>query len=219
MTGRADRRTGSRLQAMVLGVLLGLCPAASLAQNSFTVEGVTFSDEQGGAVLRGVTGTGRVDDPFVVTEEITGDEPAILTVRGLSFVFGNRAQTSHSTGFAIVKIVTNATDRPWSGYALELQEMLGAPSPYGDGLSFAQGDERARTIASDRFPRIGATEEPHDGVAFTGGTVLPGETVSVSFFITDNSPVAAFYLIQHREDPVARAPTSGSRSLAATAFP
>ena len=68
--------------------------AASLAARSalaasVTLEGITFSDEHGDFTILKVTGTGTLDDPFVVVEDVTGDTP-ILVIRGMNVGFGNR---------------------------------------------------------------------------------------------------------------------------------
>ena len=61
------------------------------------VDGLTFSDELGGVRLQRGWGSGSLDDLFVLVEEITGDGPAILIVRGMTHRFGNRtARTTRS---------------------------------------------------------------------------------------------------------------------------
>ncbi|HET8727130.1 MAG TPA: hypothetical protein VFO41_06425 [Alphaproteobacteria bacterium] len=168
-----------------------------------TAEGVEFSDELGGFVLVSVTGSGRLDDPFVIVEEITDGGSAILTVRGFDTTFGNRARTNHFSGMAVTKIVRNATDQTWSDFTMELQEVLGVDSPYGDGLSFGQGPDSFRTVASDRYAHASVVDEPRDGIRFSEGSIRPGESVSFSFVITENSPRSQFFLIQRRLEPVA----------------
>jgi len=65
-----------------------------------TVEGVTFSDERGNFTIRGVTGTGSLTDPFVVVEDVTGQEP-MLIIRLPSGRFDNRIGTRDPMGMAI----------------------------------------------------------------------------------------------------------------------
>ena len=49
---------------MLIAVLL--VPVEKTRAASLTVDGVTFSDELGGFVLEGVTGSGSMDDPFII---------------------------------------------------------------------------------------------------------------------------------------------------------
>ena len=79
-----------------------------------TLDGLTFSDELGGVRLEQGSGTGSLADPFVLVEEITGDGPAILIVRGMTHRFGNRVGSHHDVGFALTKTVRNGTGQPWS---------------------------------------------------------------------------------------------------------
>jgi len=171
-----------------------------------TVAGITFSDAEGGFVLESATGTGRLDDPFVVVERITGKGEAALTVAGLTAAFGNRVGTAHLAGFALVKVVHNDTADTWRDFPVELQERRGDQSPYGDGLSFAQAPEAVRGIKADRFAAAQMYDEPRDVVLFHDGSVPPGGTVVLRVMITDNTPVARFYVVQRRLQPTASLP-------------
>lgn len=193
MTGGAAAAGG----AMIL-ILTATAEAAPL-----TLAGITFSDELGGVVLHAGWGTGRSDDPFVLIEEITGDGPAILIVRGLRQRQASAFQLSASNGFTLTKIVTNATGQAWASFELELREQLAATSSYEDGLSFAQAAWRQRGFTADRFAHVAMTDEPLDAVVFSDGIVGPGETVTVTVAITDYTPQDEFFLLQRREGPVA----------------
>ena len=173
-----------------------------------TVAGITFSDAEGGFVLEAASGTGRLDDPFVVVERITGRGEAALTVTGLTAAFGNRVGTAHLAGFALVKVVRNDTDETWRDFPVELQETRGDRSPYGDGLSFAQAPEAVRGIGADRFTAARMLDEPLDVVLFQDGAVAPGETVVLRLLVTDNTPMARFYIVQRRVQPTAALPAS-----------
>jgi hypothetical protein len=210
--GRHPRRT--RGWAMAAAALAGaMTLGAPLLTGSraapLTLEGLTFSDELGGVELEQGWGTGSLEDPFVLIEEITGDGPAILVVRGMTHRFGNRIRSHHDIGFALTKIVRNRTDEPWSMFTLELREFVDYPSPFGDGLSFGQASDIGRPFFADRFAENVETREPYDGVAFYGGVVEPGETVMVSVVITDTTPRWDFFLLQKRDSPLARAPGPG----------
>ena len=144
-------------------------------------------------------GTGTLDDPVVLVEEITEHGPAVLVVRGMRPQFGNRIQSQHDVGFAVTKIVRNATSLPWTLFNLELREAIDRESPFGDGLSFGQASEAGRPFASDRFSDNFETREPYDGIEFSDGIVEPGETVVLQFVITDTTPRFKFYLMQKRD--------------------
>jgi hypothetical protein len=192
-----------------LAVSLTVAGASGAAAEPITLEGLTFSDEMGGVRLERGWGSGSIDDPIVLVEEITGDGPAILIVRGMTFRFGNRIGSHHEVGFALTKIVRNATGQPWSLFNLELREFLDRESPFGDGLSFGQATDAGRPFRSDRFVENVETAEPFDGVQFYNGLVAPGETVTVSVVITDTTPRWDFYLLQSRDSPLADAARPG----------
>jgi len=177
-----------------------------LQAEPITLNGITFSDEIGGFSLVNGWGSGTLTDPFVIVERVSDDAPAILVVRDLSAAFGNPTRTQHLAGFAMTKVVINATDETWQSYELELQESLGQDSTYGDGLSFGQNPTSARSFSSDLYRDTIAIDEPLDGITFRQGVVRPGEQVAFSFFVTDNTPQSVFYLLQTREQPVVMAP-------------
>ncbi len=188
---------------------LALCLTAawSVASGSRASEtgGISFAIAGDQATVLQTSGTGSLDDPFVVVERISGTEPVVLEVHGLSPPFGNRVRTHHLTGFALHKVVINDTTEIWSGYQIELQEQLGQNSPYGDGLSFGQlPGVGPRGLASDGYRDARAIDEPLDGVVFSQGMVRPGEQVVFRMVITDTTPQARFFLIQRRERPLAQ---------------
>ena len=203
---------GIALAAALLGWLLAHWLAPSARAEPVTLDGLTFSDEFGGVEIMEGWGTGTLDDPFVLVEEIREHEPAILVVRGMSHGFGNRIRSHHDIGFALTKIVRNRTERAWSQFDLELREFIDHPSPFGDGLSFGQASDAGRPFVADRFTDYIETYEPYDGVAFFDGSVEPGETVVLKVVITDTTPRYQFYLLQKRDSPLASAP--GSSTLA-----
>jgi hypothetical protein len=199
---RAPACAGIALVAWLLAHWL----APAVRAEPLTLDGLTFSDELGGIEIVEGWGTGTLDDPFVLVEEITEHEPAILVVRGMTHRFGNRIRSHHDVGFALTKIVRNRTEQAWSQFDLELREFLDQPSPFGDGLSFGQASDAGRPFAADRFADYVETYEPYDGVAFFGGSVEPGETVVLSVVITDTTPRYEFYLLQKRDSPLASMP-------------
>lgn len=190
--------------ALAGSLVLLMLPASSAAP--LTLQGLTFSDELGGVELVEGWGSGTLDDPIVLVEEITGHGPAILVVRGMDHRFGNRIRSHHDVGFALTKIVRNATDEPWSLFNLELREFIDRSSPFGDGLSFGQASEAGRPFLADSFSENVEVREPYDGVAFYSGVVEPGETVVLSVVVTDTTPRSQFFLLQKRDSPLADIP-------------
>jgi hypothetical protein len=192
----------------VLAALLvtGVAGPAAVPAAPLTLEGVTFSDELGWVEIKEGWGTGTIDDPFVLVEEITEQGPAILVVRGMTHRFGNRIRSHHEIGFALTKIVHNRTEQAWSLFDLELREFIDDPSPFGDGLSFGQATEAGRPFYADSFADVIETREPYDGVSFSDGGVDPGGTVVLSVVITDTTPRWEFFLMQKRDSPLAGLP-------------
>jgi hypothetical protein len=182
------------------------------AAEPVSLDGLTFSDELGGVVLIEGSGSGHLDDPFVLVEEITGTGPGIITIRGLTSAFGNRIGSQHEVGFALTKIVRNGTPYAWPTFDMELRRFVFYESPIEDGLSFGQGTEAGRPFLADGYGSTQEITEPFDAVVFSGGLVEPGETVVLSAVITDSAPKPVFHLIQLRNAPVARAPAVGGRA-------
>lgn len=195
----AERRTSLAALALLLG--LGQAPAASAKE--VTLQGLTFSDELGGFELLDGWGTGTLEDPIVLVETITGAGTATLTVRGMSWRFGNRIRSHHEIGFALTKIVRNGTTTPWPAFNLELREFQDRASPFGDGLSFGQATAAGRPFRSDGFAGVEDIEEPYDSISFFDGLIAPGEQVTMTVVITDTTPRFEFYLLQRRDSPIA----------------
>lgn len=189
----AIRRLAFGLAACLAALAL---QCESLQAEPLTSEGITFSDELGGFVIRSLSGSGRLDDPFVVVEEVTGDGETFLVVRGLERGFGNRVETQHATGFALHKVVINSTGQNWITYEIELRETRSASSPYEDGLSFGQAAERPQET-SDRFSAVASVDEPYDGLSFRSGLAEPGSAATFTMIVTDETPQSSFLIVQH----------------------
>jgi hypothetical protein len=99
-----------------------------------------------------------------------------------------------ASGSWFAKTVLNNTAAPWTSFELELQQILGIPSPDGDGLSFAQ--DAGLVFTSNVFPSYSRIDTTRDYINFSGGTVPIGGSVVFAFAITDNSPQSPFYLLQ-----------------------
>ena len=184
--------------------LSALCLSGSWAQaETVTVGGITFSDERGAFTIVSLSGSGSPRDPFVFIERIHDMAGSVLVIRGLGPRFGDSAGTHHGTGFVLEKTVINATHRAWRRFDMELQEELGRPSDYLNGLSFAQASALGRPFGSDRLGTVNEIVEPKDLVRFRGGAIRPGESASFRTVITYSGLAAPEFFLIQRPDPSA----------------
>ena len=199
---RLSARRPLRLAAgLAAAALLLAAPDRPWAQ--FWAAGpIIFSDELGGFRITSTKGTGTLEDPYVVVEEITNPEGAVLVVRGLG-AWPTREATGALAGFVLRKVVTNRSGEDWSAFAMELQETLGKPSDQGDGLSFGQATATGRPFSSSRFTRVHEVIDVQDAVVFQDGVLRDGETAVFDVVVTDTTPRREFFLLQRREQPIA----------------
>jgi hypothetical protein len=202
----------------MMPVAFCLLTVAPSSATEIAVLGVSFSDEEGGFTLKGVTGSGTVQDPFIVVEEIFDPRQAVLVIRGMRH-FGNRVGGLQSFAMAMRKIVINRTSDVWQNFQLELREVPTRHSPYEDGLSFGQNTELSAVFTVSSFPDLQRFDEPQDTLGFSGQTVAPGESASFQFIVSDTSPVGKIYLYQQPLQPVSHRATPGLRRLAASEHP
>jgi hypothetical protein len=181
---------------VVLSGLLWLCMAGSATAETWTVAGLSFSDELGGVRLLAASGRGTRDDPVVLVEEITGSGPAVLVVTNHR---NGGELISPARGFlslSVVKIVINRGPWRWSGFDLELRADQDQASVYTDGLSFDQPQTFARVARADRFQQTRQEDEPFDLIRFDGGSVDPSDQLRLDFDILDANGRPTFYLVQ-----------------------
>ena len=193
--------------------------ARSTSAEVFSAGGLTFSDELGGFRLISVTGSGSLLDPIVIVEETLDVGEAVLVIRGHEEPSADGAEIRPPAflSIAVTKIVLNRTDQAWAGFDMELREVLDAPSPYGDGLSFDQMRSFDRPLDSDTFAAWSRVDEPYDRVRFYGGTVDSGASVWFKFHITDPTTTREFYLIQRPQYLIAGPAPNGVRHAAIVA--
>jgi hypothetical protein len=192
-----------RARAWLIAGALAWTGANAVQAEPMTANGLQFSDERGHFRILSLSGSGARDDPFVLVEEILGNRPAVVVIRGLAGEAGRMATMSSFTGFALTKVVINRTNRTWSGFDHELREQLNKPSDYMDGLSFDQPRIGPRPFYSDRFSLAHEVHEPFDTLRYREGNVLPGQSVRFDMFITDPTPRNEFFLIQQPYWPIA----------------
>ncbi|MBL8708230.1 MAG: hypothetical protein JNL25_03460, partial [Rhodospirillaceae bacterium] len=147
----------------VLAALLAGRPESAQAE-VIVHQGLQFSDEEGGFTLLSVSGTGTLDDPIVVVEEVAATRNITLVIRGFSRGFGNRVGTQHVSAFAMKKIVINRSDRLWRNFQMELREVSTRRSPYSDGLSFGQNSTIGEGYTASSFPHTQRFDEPEDSL-------------------------------------------------------
>jgi hypothetical protein len=211
---------------LALWLVGGLAFLASVAATSeragaatWTVGGISFSDELGGARLVGASGTGTRDDPIILLEEITGAGPAVLVVRNDRTGHLNLSPALGFLSLSVVTIIANRGPWAWSGFDLELRRTFDQPSLYTDGLSFDQPQAFARVAKADRFAQTLQNDEPFDRIRFDGGNVNPTEYLRLAFDIVDVNGAAAFYLVQRPIVLFARHDLGAARRLASLESP
>ncbi len=192
----SDRMNVIRLSAVLICLS---CLGLPVQAGTWKAAGLVFSDELGGFRIDSVSGAGTLEDPVVIRQRVAGTEPTVLVVRldpdgdqiGRAFTERNYLKIS------IVAEIVNESRRAWAGFDFELQEILGQPSVYRDGLSFDQVRSFGkRKFVSDRFNLFTDLTEPYDRVRFEQGHVDPGEMASFTYFVTDVTPINEFYVVQ-----------------------
>jgi len=190
--------TASLLLAAFIAV-----PAARAESGSVWLAGAyTFSDELGGFRIVGASGTGRKDDPLIITEEFTSASPATMVIRATMPIRPFDQSGVFANGFMHFRIVVlNNSGQPWVEFEFELQEIYQQASVFGDGLSFDQRRADTGNISSDSFSEFSRDFEPYDRLLFRGGKVDPLATAGFSFLVTDFTPRSQFYLVQDPRIP------------------
>ena len=160
----------------------------------FFAGGYSFSDELGGFRILSASGQGSATEPVIVVEEIDEAASVTLVIRRRSG--GPGGPRLSFSPLHLVKVVANRSRLAWAGFEVELQEIPGKPSTYGDGLSFNQFAARPPDVGSDAFADSNRLFEPADRILFENGFVDPEARAQFKLTITDPTPTATFYLIQ-----------------------
>jgi len=157
----------------------------------------SYSDELGGFAIVDISGTGTLDDPVVLTQEFFSASPVTLVIRAEQPIRPRFVEGNYANGFIYLRVVAlNNSGLPWLEFEFELQEILGEPSTFGDGLSFDQRRTDSTNIGSDRYARFNRDYEPYDRLVFNDGYTDPLETATFDFLITDFTPRWEFFLVQ-----------------------
>ncbi len=186
-----------------------LCSAGQGDAGEWFTGRFSFSDELGGFTIKSVSGKGTRHEPIVVTQHLHVTAPATLVIRTRDAPETRGVIKSQPfLQFSLVIVVTNASNKNWAGFDLELQEQRGRPSVYVDGLSFDQmRTYDGRVFRSDRFSRFTDLTEPFDRIRFENGSVTPNDTVRFELYITDVTPRGLFYLVLDPQILIAEGPT------------
>jgi len=162
----------------------------------------SFSDELGGFKIRAISGTGTREHPIVIEEELVSASPVTMVIRTTRPIRPFDFSGNYANGFVHLKLVIlNASDQAWIEVEFELQEILGQPSLFGDGLSFDQRRTDSKNIYSDSFAEFSRDFEPYDRLLYRGGKVDPRQSASFGFLISDYTPKRQFYLVQDPRIP------------------
>jgi hypothetical protein len=185
---------------LTIGMFFGQSLAEELPE-LWTAGSYTFSDELGGFTIRAVSGTGTLEDPFIITEELDSAMPTTLVIRTETIEQLNPTSRESGILFYLRVQTINGSGHPWIEFTFELQEYLGEPSDYADGLSFYQPGDKSSMIHSDIFATFSDDFEPYDRMVFRDGVVDPGSNASFEFPISDFTPERIFYLMQDPRIP------------------
>jgi hypothetical protein len=194
------------LALLITGAAAAVTIAATRAwagdAKKWVAGGYSFSDELGGFIITGVSGSGTKDDPVVIQEELESASPVTVVIHAESLLptynFGGDA----GFGFTHFRFVArNNSNLAWVEFEFELQEIKDLPSLFGDGLSFDQRRTDGENIYSDHFAHFSRDFEPYDRLRFLGGKIDPYEVSSFGFLVTDFTPRAQFYIVQNPRIP------------------
>ena len=181
-----------------------ICGAGAADDGRFYAGSYSFSDELGGFRITDASGTGSTADPVILKEELFSASPVTLVIRAAQPLRPYGEGGDYANGFLHLRLVVhNGSGQGWVEFEFELQEQLGQPSDFVDGLSFNQRKLSDEGLLSDRFSDYHRDYEPYDRLLFRDGHVDPKSFVTFGFFISDFTPNPIFYL---RQDP--RIPSS-----------
>src|SRR5690606_16366097 len=199
-----EAETRIRLAPFFLILLAPMLVGARPADDGRWLAGVySFSDELGKFRIISVSGFGSKTDPVVIVEEFREASPATMVIRIRDIPRPYTYLRDTLNGFVHFEFrVMNASGHAWIGFEFELQELMGLPSVYGDGLSFDQRRTDSDTIRSDVFPTYERDFEPGDRIVFKDGAVDHGGTARFRFLVTDFTPKSEFYLVQDPRIPL-----------------
>lgn len=190
-------------RALAIGLIAALPVAGRANEQKVWPSGAySFSDELGGFTITHVSGRGTPDDPIVIGEEMLSATPVTLTIRTIRPIRPFDTSGDYASGMLHMRIqALNNSGQPWLEFEFELQEILGQPSVFGDGLSFDQRSKVPENISSTDFASFNRSFEPYDRLLFKDGKVDPLAVAGFEFLVTDYTPRWTFYLVQDPRIP------------------
>ena len=176
----------------ILTVMMGALVAAPASAATI------ISVAAGGVVIDGfdTSTVGSGAEPWLLNETMTSNALVSFSEVDGSALGDNTSGSEHSFGKWLQKTILNNTAENWTSFELELRVDPELPSLDGDGLSFAQGSGFEGTFVSNRFASYSAIEDIRDYLNFHDGIVMPGESVTFMFAMTDNVSRNQFFLLQ-----------------------
>jgi len=155
-----------------------------------------FSDELGGFRITGAEGFGTKNEPVVLTQELQTASPVTMVIRTVGPIRPFARPGTWANGILYLRLlVQNNSGLAWVEFELELQEHLGEPSVFGDGLSFDQRQAEQKGVLSTSFASYSRDFEPYDRILFQEGKVDPLALAEFGFLVTDFTPRRTFYLV------------------------
>jgi len=185
-----------RILAVLLILPLLLASAGPADDGRWYAGSYSFSDELGGFRILSIRGTGTKADPVEISEELHSANPVTLVIRTT-----HRLPVAQTGTLHLRVAVVNKSGLAWIEFAFELQEILGKPSNFYDGLSFAQVSPVPDLVSSDRFASFESRFESFDRLRFSNGHADPLSQTRFGFLITDVTPADKFYLLQDPRVP------------------
>jgi hypothetical protein len=204
-------------------VLFGYCDAAQLGASG----AISVFSGAGSLTAIDITRPGSLLDPWILQADTPGSPFYLSFVGAgpggplRSPTDLNPTGTGHATGRFFLLTLTNNSLSAWQGVRLDLELTPGTPSSTHDALTFGEGLpdlnelDLLQFFSSNRFSqvtRVPATFIPDahevpgigtfsdfvtDAVIFSGGTVLPNQTVNLLVGINNGVGVGVapnFYL-------------------------
>lgn len=140
----------------------------------------TFNNDDviGAEMIAPIFGTKRFDASATI------DSPLLINTYGVAGV-----PTGTSVEYTINELVTNNTAQTWTSFEMQLGEgLLANFQPYSNAaiaVTFDVPNQNPAPVSSS-FPVVSLHTPTH--LIFSGGTLLPGATMSIRFQIDNNTP-------------------------------
>ena len=154
---------------------------------------------------------GTVDHPFQWTDTVSGGASDLFLTGTLGPFLplsadpqleGNALGGRQFFSRMISETLVNDSQTTWTGIYIELRTDLNIPSSNSDGLSFGQisrdpnGQQLVVMPSAVGFSMVTLESNLHDSITFTGGSIAPHQSVTLSFPVSETLAFPGFYLLQ-----------------------